>query len=118
MPVRERSHFQLNVCVLLSYDEADNVFDVPSLDCSFVHGNKLVSTLYLTCDQQNCVSRMRSDVGMFVLFQAHEANTEGKGMIDEYLPQALAGPFGAMPVMNTSPFCVMPKEIPIPTLSG
>ena len=65
MPVRERSHFQLSVCVLLSYDQADNVFDIPSLDFSFVNGNKLVSTLYLPCDQQICVSCMRSDMVLY-----------------------------------------------------
>jgi hypothetical protein len=33
------------------------------------------------------------------------------------IPEALAGPFGAMPVMKTSPLAVMPKEMPMPTLS-
>lgn len=33
------------------------------------------------------------------------------------IPEALAGPLGAMPVMKTSPLAVMPKEMPMPTLS-
>lgn len=36
---------------------------------------------------------------------------------DGGIPEALAGPLGAMPVMKTSPFAVMPKEMPMPTLS-
>lgn len=33
-------------------------------------------------------------------------------------PEALAGPFGAIPVMKTSPLAVTPNEIPIPILPG